>query len=465
MRSDNVVGVCAHWVKEEKEGYIKVETPEDIERDYGTALTRDRSSWQGAQAAFARMATSEGSSEEREEEIVSREGVRLPKKTEEDVNEGNTRSGVCRRSQASCASRGQANIRQGSIRTGHIDRKASNWLYGATSLTDRERFISEADIGWEKKGGDISTSELCPSIEVMPADLGVARAYGDVGRGTDPEEGRRNEAGVTRRTLSWCCAAQAVSEADLAGGRGLSTVHASTPASRSTATSSVFSTPYTPSVYSIPADSPTNPLGLKRRVHNLTLPKPTPFSKHVALRFQLITPTHTTPPPKPPLWGGSSPEPGSSPSTSAVRPKNLAAAEYAREGTYRIVQAPLSYTFRHLRALILFLFSGEPSTRTSGPGHLFAVNHGITIGARGEITRGRVRVKLSRARDPYYSSRSLADLVAAADAQGQGEEDLEDEEEDASWRWEGEDDFSLGHVWESRSRDPKRGIIYVRGPL
>jgi hypothetical protein len=75
-----------------------------------------------------------------------------------------------------------------------------------------------------------------------------------------------------------------------------------------------------------------------------------------------------------------------------------------------------------------------------------------------------VRVKLSRARDPYYSSRSLADLVAAAGTQGQGEEDLEDEEEDASWRWEGEDDFSLGHVWDARTRDPKRGIIYVRGP-
>jgi hypothetical protein len=74
------------------------------------------------------------------------------------------------------------------------------------------------------------------------------------------------------------------------------------------------------------------------------------------------------------------------------------------------------------------------------------------------------RQTLSRARDPYYSSRSLADIIVAAGAQGQGEEDLEDEEEDASWRWEGEDDFTLGHVWDVRSRDPKRGIIYVRMP-
>jgi hypothetical protein len=108
------------------------------------------------------------------------------------------------------------------------------------------------------------------------------------------------------------------------------------------------------------------------------------------------------------------------------------------------------------------MFFGDPSVPPRAPGHLFTVQHGISIASPGEIARGRVRVKLSRARDPYYSSRSLADLIAAADAQGQGEEDLEDEEEDASWRWEGEDDFTLGHVWDVRSRDPKRGIIYVR---
>jgi hypothetical protein len=235
--------------------------------------------------------------------------------------------------------------------------------------------------------------------------------------------------------------------------------HTSTPASRSTA-SSAFSTPYTPSIYSTPADSPTNPLGLKRRVNNLTLPKATPFSKHIALRFQLIS-SSDVPPSKPSPWPTP---PDSSPSPGAVRLKNPAAAGYACEGTYRIVQVPLSYTFRHLHALILFLFSGDPAAAPRPPGHLFVVHHGISTRPRGEISRGRVRVKLSRARDPYYSSRSLADLIAAADAQGQGEEDLEDEEEDASWRWEGEDDFTLGHVWEVRSRDPKRAIVYVRLP-
>lgn len=252
-------------------------------------------------------------------------------------------------------------------------------------------------------------------------------------------------------------------------------IHASsTPASRSKATygSSAFSTPYTPSVYSIPADSPTNPLGLKRRVNNLTLPKATPFSKHVALRFQLIRVTAADPAPpskRPSLWDS---EPGSSsPSSDALNAaafsKNPLATQYASEGTYRIVQAPLSYTFRHLCALIPFFFSRNHLAAAQlpcVPGHLFAVHHGISIGGPGEIARGRVRVKLSRARDPYYSSRSLADLIAAADAQGQDEEDLEDEEEDASWRWEGEDDFTLGHVWEARVRDPKRGIIYVREP-
>jgi hypothetical protein len=239
----------------------------------------------------------------------------------------------------------------------------------------------------------------------------------------------------------------------------LKKIHTSTPASRSTA-SSLFSTPYTPSVYSIPADSPTNPLGLKRRVNNLTLPKATPFSKHVALRFQLIT-SSDAPPPKPSLWVTSSSS-SPSPSANVVHSRNPLATQYASGGTYRIAQAPLSYTFRHLRALILFLFSGDPATWSSVPGHLFAVHHGISISPRGEITRGGVRVKLSHARDPYYSSRSLADIVAAADARGEGEEDLEDEEEDASWKWEGEDDFILGHVWDVRSRDPKRGIIYVR---
>ena len=240
----------------------------------------------------------------------------------------------------------------------------------------------------------------------------------------------------------------------------LKKIHTSTPAPRST-TNSAFSTPYTPSVYSIPADSPTNPLGLKRRVNNLTLPKASPFSKHVALRFQLIAPApeKSAPPPKLSLWNTP---PDSSPATGTVYSKNPDAEQYAREGTYRIVQVPLSYSFRLLRAVILYTFSGEPSTAPHAPGHLFSVQHGISIGSPGEIARGRVRVKLSRARDPYYSSRSLADLIAAADAQGQGEEeDLEDEEEDASWRWEGEDDFTLGHVWDVRSRDPKRGIIYV----
>ena len=240
----------------------------------------------------------------------------------------------------------------------------------------------------------------------------------------------------------------------------LKRIHTSTPGPGST--SSALSTPYTPSVYSIPADSPTNPLGLKRRVNNLTLPKASPFSKHVALRFQLITPApESAPPPKPSLWNTP---PVSSPATDSVYSKNPAAAQYTREGTYRIVQVPLSYSIRFLRAVILFVFSGDPSVIPHAPGHLFSVQHGISIGSPGEITRGRVRVKLSRARDPYYSSRSLADLIAAADAQGQGEEDLEDEEEDASWRWEGEDDFTLGHVWDVRSRDPKRGIIYVRTP-
>ncbi|KAI0263070.1 hypothetical protein BC834DRAFT_971611 [Gloeopeniophorella convolvens] len=242
--------------------------------------------------------------------------------------------------------------------------------------------------------------------------------------------------------------------------------HISTPARHSTPPSSVFSTPYTPSIYSIPADSPTNPLGLKRRANNLALPKATAFSKHIALRFQLIRDSDA-PPPKSSLWAATPPD---SPRSDASD-----SAQYADEGTYRIVQVPLTYTFRHLHMLLLFLFDGDPGAMCRGQGHLFEVHHGVAAGAPGEIARGRLRVRLSRARDPYYSARSLADLVAAssstldlaggggdgADTDADGEElELEDEEEDASWRWEGEDDFTLGHVWAVRERDPTRGIIY-----
>ncbi|KAH9017265.1 hypothetical protein EDB84DRAFT_1629148 [Lactarius hengduanensis] len=106
------------------------------------------------------------------------------------------------------------------------------------------------------------------------------------------------------------------------------------------------------------------------------------------------------------------------------------------------------------------LWNTPPDSSPSPTFVLLPPLHGISIGSPGEITRGRVQVKLSRAQDPYYSSRSLVDLIATADAQGQDEEDLEDEEEDTSWRWEGEDNLTLGHVWDIRSRDPKRGIIY-----
>ncbi|KAI0297348.1 hypothetical protein BC826DRAFT_1103451 [Russula brevipes] len=215
----------------------------------------------------------------------------------------------------------------------------------------------------------------------------------------------------------------------------LKRIHTSTPASRSTA-SSQFSTPYTPSVYSIPADSPTNPLGLKRRVNNLTLPKATPFSKHVALRFQLVS-AAGAPSPELSLWNTS---PGSSPSANPAKSKNPKAAQYAREGTYRIVQAPLSYTFRHLRALILFVFHGDPAIRPHIPGHLFAVQRGISIGSQ-----ARSRVAGCALNYPGHGTHTTPPLARGSRRRrgdtGQGEEDLEDEEEDASWRWEGEDDL------------------------
>ena len=98
--------------------------------------------------------------------------------------------------------------------------------------------------------------------------------------------------------------------------------------------------------------------------------------------------------------------------------KNPAATQYEIEGTYCIVQAPLPYL--HTTSI--------NQLRSPIPHHVtpcFQATSFLT--AQGEITRGRVRVKPTRA-DPYYSSRSLADIIAAVDARGQCNEDLEDEE-------------------------------------
>ena len=161
-------------------------------------------------------------------------------------------------------------------------------------------------------------------------------------------------------------------------------------------------------------------------MNNFTLPKASPFFKHITLRFQL-PPNHCS---------GTSHQIILLPLVQSTRrtlmqnsmpvkvPSTLCRFHFC---TLSTSCAPSS-CIRSPASLLL-----------PPPGHLFSARHGITIGSSGEIARSRVHIRLSR---------SLAGLIAAADARGQCEEDLEDKKEDTSWWWEGEGDFMLRHVWD-----------------
>ncbi|KIM85578.1 hypothetical protein PILCRDRAFT_816778 [Piloderma croceum F 1598] len=199
-----------------------------------------------------------------------------------------------------------------------------------------------------------------------------------------------------------------------------------------------FSTPYTP-----PSDSPTNPFGRIRKLalngsEPLALPRATSFSKHLPLRFQLIR-----------IGGG---------------------ADAIGEGTYRIVQVPLNYTFRHLHKLLFFLFDDSSSTHSElrpdlqleTGGHLFEVQDSIrmyptknpnALSRVGQIRSGHTWAKLSSVRDPFRK-RKIRDEDAVEDEGGEGEED---------WIWEAEEDFTVGHVW-PEGGDLKRGCVYHHTP-
>ncbi|KAI0062655.1 hypothetical protein BV25DRAFT_1825159 [Artomyces pyxidatus] len=210
------------------------------------------------------------------------------------------------------------------------------------------------------------------------------------------------------------------------------------------ARSSSGSTSYTPSSYTIPSDSPSNPFGFNRASQNFELPQPTKFSKHLCLRFQLLT----SPRPTTRLHARS----------KTFLSKLDESKTYDQQGTYRVVQVPLSYTFRHLHALVLFLFNGNPAPPTTpDPGHLFEVQTGVQMceyeKQPGIIKSGRPWLRLSSVRDPYYSPQSIMDLIASADTPY----DMDEE----AWRWEGEDEAAMSSVWQDQT-DSTRGIIYVR---
>ena len=209
----------------------------------------------------------------------------------------------------------------------------------------------------------------------------------------------------------------------------------STATSSSSLATPSSSTPYT---YTPPSDSPTNPFGRIRKLalteQGLTLPPATSYSKHLPLRFQL------------------------------VRSRKDGHGE--GEGTYRIVQVPLNYTFRHIRKLLHFLFDDPPTTTTTtksieknplGEGHLFEIQDSIKMcrtldNKTGYIRSGRTWAKLSCVRDPFRRVR-VGDNDVSIQGEGEGEA-----EED--WIWEAEEDFTVGHVW-PEGGDLKRGFVYV----
>lgn len=203
-----------------------------------------------------------------------------------------------------------------------------------------------------------------------------------------------------------------------------------------------YSYPYIPSTAttpypSRPLDSPSNPFGRKRALALVNrLPNPTKFGQHLALRFQLIKP----------------------------------GAKRDRDGVYRAVQVPLSYTFKHLKCLISFLFDQRSGADEDGGedgdekrGHLFEVKKMVEMYSPnylpGGIRKGDTWVRLSSVRDPYLykDDWEIEDLSGEECSEDENAAGIDDKVEE--WKWEAEEDFTLGNVW--NSKDYRSGIVYV----
>ncbi|VDB87893.1 unnamed protein product [Peniophora sp. CBMAI 1063] len=214
---------------------------------------------------------------------------------------------------------------------------------------------------------------------------------------------------------------------------------------------SEYSTPYTPYAKSVPSDSPTNPFGFVRRHVRLGLPKETSFSRHLALRFQLVSAPDLPPVRRRPREARRLDHRGSP-------------AFWECEGTYRIVQVPLNYSLAHIHALVLFLFNGDPSRAHSPPapgeqGYLFEAKRDISYYHESwrlaTLSGGTTWAKASRVQDPYYSAKSFADLVEASNDANE----LPFFEEDEDWSWENEDEFGLANIWPPGG-DLSKAIVY-----
>ncbi|KAI0746978.1 hypothetical protein C8Q80DRAFT_811028 [Daedaleopsis nitida] len=226
---------------------------------------------------------------------------------------------------------------------------------------------------------------------------------------------------------------------------------------------------------SVPHDSPSNPFGLNRSLRALALPRPTGFAKHAVLRMQVVSQIE-----------------------GRARSRRLVS-----DAPYRIVQVPLSYSFRLLHELILFLFASDASLRVRRPrrvfspslyphqplppprkrksalqilgesprkeeGHLFEVFNDVSVYANtyrpGVIKpgSGKLYARLSSTRERKLFSKKHEDEDDDDDVFGNPlpkPSTSTDTDEEEDWDWEPEDDFDLGNVW-TDGPDLKKGIIY-----
>ncbi|KAI6021738.1 hypothetical protein BKA83DRAFT_674054 [Pisolithus microcarpus] len=224
------------------------------------------------------------------------------------------------------------------------------------------------------------------------------------------------------------------------------------PSSPCASSSSVLVTPRTPAyAWTVPADSPTNPFGrIRRFIHGTTLPPPTSFGRHIALRFQLVN-------------------------------HRADGREFNRDGVYRVVQVPLNYTLAHLRKLIAYIFDPATDAEIVAPynlrrvsnrltamvsssqdkgkareilmspepvGHLFEVQDAVEAGQHGVIKCGHTWAKSSTARDPYHYPGNDSD----------GSVFLDDESDD--WRWVAEEDLQLAKAW-PKGCNLSKAIVYI----
>jgi hypothetical protein len=230
--------------------------------------------------------------------------------------------------------------------------------------------------------------------------------------------------------------------------------------------------------YSFPSDSPSNPFSFDR-AQDLALPQVTSFAKHLALRLEVV--------------GWDPKGKGKAPARPA-RGRGKARTKPA-EMPFRVVQVPTNYTFRHLHALICFLFTFEtsmslspsdiddmlfgdlspeldrssprarlPATRPATlPKHTFDVQRDCELYSMsyrpGVIKSGTTRTRLSanseiwdeRPFDFEFPLAGTHDAPASKQKKGKQEK----------WMWESEDHFHVAKVW-PEGPDLSRAVIYVR---